>query len=82
MPKGEAPPRPSPPPTSAPPGDADTATSDVRADVAFLEEYTWRWKNHLQMLEEVAQSNIDPDTVRRWRHQINACFRGKLTSRL
>ena len=72
-----------------PPHDADAPSSnvsstaaDVRADVAYLEEYTWRWKNHLQMLETVAQSNIDPETVQRWRHQIHACFREKLAAKL
>lgn len=72
-----------------PPNYADSTPStvsstavDVRADVAYLEEYTWRWKNHLQMLEKVAQSNIDPETVQRWRHQIHACFREKLAAKL
>ena len=58
------------------------ASASVRQDVAYLEEYTWRWKNHLQMLETVAQSNIDPETVQRWRHQIHACFREKLAAKL
>ena len=40
-----------------------STAADVRADVAYLEEYDRRWKNHLQMLETVAQSNIDPETA-------------------
>lgn len=64
------------------PSTGSSTAADVRADVAYLEEYTWRWKNHLQMLETVAQSNIDPETVQRWRHQIHACFREKLAAKL
>lgn len=67
---------------ASPPSTGSSTAADVRADVAYLEEYTWRWKNHLQMLETVAQSNIDPETVQRWRHQIHACFREKLAAKL
>ena len=51
-------------------------------DLVFLEEYTWRWKNHMQMLETIQQSNIDPDIVKRWTMQINMCFKEKLLSKL
>ena len=71
-----------PPRDAASPPSRSSTAADVRADVAYLEEYTWRWKNHLQMLETVAQSNIDPETVQRWRHQIHACFREKLAAKL
>ena len=51
-------------------------------DLVYLEEYTWRWKNHMQMLETIRQSNIDPDIVKRWTMQINMCFKEKLLSKL
>ena len=67
---------------SADNGNDHCVLDSVRKDVAFLEEYTWRWMNHLKMLDTIAQTNIDPKEVQRWKHQINECFRAKLSAKL
>ena len=47
-----------------------------------IEEFAWRWKNHKKMLKIIHESNVNPETVKRWESQIDQCFREKIKSKL
>ena len=51
-------------------------------DLEKLEEYVQKWKNHIQFLKIVKNSNINKETIELWEKKIEFNFKNLIRSSL